>query len=66
MDEQPHTTAPEQLELALRIMGNEVIAFSISSQSPRRNWIIVGLITMIVLAVVANQLTPLIQLLIWG
>lgn len=48
----------ETFEIALRILGNEIFAMQISSKSAKKNWIIFGLITLVLLTVLANQLSP--------
>lgn len=52
---------PEKFEIAARILGNEVFAFSISSLSPRKNWIVVGSIVMFMTVISMNYLLPIIQ-----
>lgn len=52
---------PEKFEIAARILGNEVFAFSISSQSQRKNWIVIGTIVMTLTVISMNYLLPLIQ-----
>lgn len=51
---------PEKFEMAFRLLGNEVLAFSISSESKRKNWIIISIISVVVLLAVVNQFVPLI------
>lgn len=48
----------ETFEIALRILGNEIFAMQISSKSAKKNWIIFGLITLVLLTLLANQLSP--------
>ena len=54
---------PETFEIRLRILGNEVVAFSLSSESPRKNWVVIGMIVAVLVAALANQLVPLIEVL---
>lgn len=50
----------EKFELSLRLLGNEVVGFKLSSDSSRKNWIMISVIVLVALAAVANMLTPLI------
>jgi hypothetical protein len=58
MEEEP--TKPEKFEIAIRLLGNEILAFSIFSESKRKAWIAISIISIIVLLMVANQFIPLI------
>ena len=57
MTDQP-APETETFEIALRILGNEIFAMQISSKSAKKNWVIFGLITLVLLTVLANQLSP--------
>lgn len=50
---------PEKFEMALRLLGNEVLAFSILSASKRKAWIAIAIISLIVLLAVSSQFIPL-------
>lgn len=52
------TPDTETFEIALRILGNEIFAMQISSKSAKKNWVIFGLITLVLLTLLANQLSP--------
>jgi hypothetical protein len=56
-------TKPEadNFEISLRILGNEIIAMKMSSQSKTKNWAAFGIISLIVLIGLANAALPLIQ-----
>jgi hypothetical protein len=56
-DQQPPET--ETFEIALRILGNEIFAMQISSKSPKKNWVVIGLVSVVLLATLANQISPL-------
>lgn len=53
----------ENFELKLRLFGTEVIGFQLTSESPRKMWMVMGTITILLLVTVANQIVPLIHLL---
>lgn len=53
--------SPDKFELAVRILGNEVVAFSVSSESAKKNFIVIGAILAILGSVLLNQLLPVIQ-----
>jgi hypothetical protein len=57
MTDQP-APETETFEIALRILGNEIFAMQISSKSAKKNWVIFGLITLVLLTALANQLSP--------
>ena len=53
--------APEEkFSVSFRILGNEIFAVDLSSQSDRKNWAIFGLIALVLLTLFAQQLLPLI------
>jgi hypothetical protein len=53
--------SPDKFELAVRILGNEVVAFSVSSESTKKNFIVIGAILAVLGSVLLNQLLPVIQ-----
>jgi len=55
-NEQPQDS--EVFEISLRILGNEIFAMNILSKSAKKNWVIFGIITLVLLTLLANQLSP--------
>ncbi len=53
--------SPDKFELAVRILGNEVVAFSVSSESTKKNFIVIGAILAVLGSILLNQLLPVIQ-----
>jgi hypothetical protein len=53
--------SPDKFELVVRILGNEVVAFSVSSESTKKNFIVIGAILAVLGSVLLNQLLPVIQ-----
>ena len=51
----------ERLDVNLRVFNNDLVGFSITSQSTRKNWIVVGLLIMVVLAVTVKALWPIVE-----
>ncbi len=49
---------PEKFEIAIRIMGNEILAFSLMSDSPRKNWIVVSMISLIIVIMLLEYALP--------
>lgn len=49
---------PEKFEVTIRIMGNEILAFSLMSDSPRKNWILVSLISLIIVIMLLQYALP--------
>ena len=49
---------PEKFEVAIRIMGNEIIAFSLNSDSPRKTWIAVSMITLVIIIMLLADALP--------
>lgn len=54
-------TESDNFEISLRLLGNEIIAMRMSSQSKTKNWAVFGLISLVILVGVANAALPLIQ-----
>lgn len=61
----PPVAVPEEekFEIALRLLGNEILAMSLLSQSKKKNWIVFGLIALVLLVAVLEKAVPLIQML---
>ena len=51
----------ERLDVNLRVFNNDLVGFSITSQSTRKNWIVVGLLIMVVSAVTVKALWPIVE-----
>lgn len=51
----------DNFEISLRLLGNEIIAMRMSSQSKTKNWAVFGLISLIILVGVANAALPIIE-----
>lgn len=49
---------PEKFEVAIRIMGNEIIAFSLTSDSKRKTWIAVSVITFVIILMLLVDTLP--------
>ena len=55
---------PERLEMVFRLLGNEIVAFTLISESKRKNWISISVISMVVILIVIDHLLPMIQALL--
>ena len=55
---------PERLEMVFRLLGNEMVAFTLISDSKRKNWISISVIAMIVTLTALDHLLPMIQTLL--
>lgn len=49
---------PDNFDLSFRILGNEIIGLSLSSQSTARNWTAFGLIVLVVLTILMAEVGP--------
>lgn len=49
---------PEKFEVTIRIMGNEILAFSLMSDSPRKNWIVVSILSLIIVIMLLEYALP--------
>ena len=49
---------PDNFDLSFRILGNEILGLSLSSQSTARNWTAFGLIVLVVLTIVMAEVGP--------
>jgi len=45
-------------ELSLRILGNEIIGMKLSSQSKAKNWAFFGLLSLVAITILVNELLP--------
>lgn len=61
--EEKQSTDPEKMEVLIRVLGNEIFAFAIVSESKRKNWIIISLISLLFVAMIFDQISPLVMLL---
>jgi len=55
---------PERLEMVFRLLGNEMVAFTLISDSRRKNWISISVIAMVVTLTVLDHLLPMIKTLL--
>lgn len=53
----------DKFEIAFRILGNEIFAMNLISKSAKKNWAVFGIIMLILVTVLIQQLTPLILML---
>jgi uncharacterized membrane protein SirB2 len=51
----------DTFEISLRLLGNEVIGMKLNSQSKARNWIVLAMICLIIIAAIATEIIPLVQ-----
>ena len=51
----------EKFEISLKLLGNEIFAMQLVSQSAKKNWAIFGLISLILFTIIVDQLLPLIE-----
>lgn len=57
-------TEEDKFEIAFRVLGNEIFAMNLSSKSSKKNWAVFGIIMLILVTVLIQQLIPLITLLL--
>jgi hypothetical protein len=63
MDENtPLVAEEEKFSLNFRVLGNEIFSVELASRSSRKNWIIFGLVTMVLLSILFQQLVPLFEI----
>lgn len=48
----------EKFEISIRVMGREVFAFSLLSDSKRKNWVAISIITIIVIIALMEYALP--------
>lgn len=53
----------DKIEMGLRLLGNEILGFYVNSASRKKSWLIISMIILVLLAILANQLLPIITLL---
>ena len=59
---EPRKLAEEdKFEISLRLLGNEVFAMQLMSRSPKANWAVFGIIMMILITILVQQILPLLQ-----
>lgn len=51
----------DNFEISLRILGNEILAMRMSSQSKAKNWAVFGLLSLVVLIGLVNSALPIIE-----
>ena len=59
MSEPENNSQAENLEVSLRLLGNEILAFSIASNSSRKNWVVIGLAGLFFTVAILNQIQPI-------
>lgn len=64
MNENVTPEPPERLEMVFRLLGNEIVAFTLISESKRKNWISISVIAMVVILTALDHLLPMIQALL--
>ena len=58
MDKQIQEPSEDNFEISFRILGNEFFGMKISSQSKAKNWAFFGLLTLIAVTILVNELGP--------
>lgn len=54
--------APEEkFEISLRLLGNKILAMALLSQSKKKNWIVFGLISFVLITFILERLVPVIE-----
>lgn len=48
----------DKFEISFRVLGNEIFAMNLLSKSTKKNWVIFGLIMLILASIFIQQLTP--------
>jgi len=51
----------ESLEVSIRILNNDLVGFSVTSQSTRKNWVVVGLLVMAITVFAVKTLWPIVE-----
>jgi hypothetical protein len=51
-------TEEDNFEISFRVLGNEFFGMKISSQSKAKNWAFFGLITLVAVTLLVNELGP--------
>lgn len=58
VDKQAQEPSEDNFEISFRILGNEFFGMRISSQSKAKNWAFFGLLTLIAVTLLVNELGP--------
>jgi hypothetical protein len=58
MENEDNEGNKDNFEISLRILGNEMIGMRITSQSKTKKWAVFGLVTLIAIAMLANEFGP--------
>jgi hypothetical protein len=53
----------DKFEVSFRLLGNELFAMQLVSASRKRNWIVFGLLALILVTILAERMIPLIMML---
>ncbi len=61
MDDNDNQAPEEKFEISLRLLGNEIIAMALLSQSKKKNWVLFGLLAFILITVILERLVPVIE-----
>ena len=48
----------EKFSLTLKVLNNDIVGFSVESKSSRKNWVVIGVVIMIAVSIMTNQLYP--------
>lgn len=48
----------EKFEMSMRVMGREVLAFTMLSDSKRKNWVAISVITLAIIVVLLEYALP--------
>ena len=51
----------EKFEISLRLLGNEIFAMQLMSQSQKKNWAVFGLISLVLITIIVEQMLPIIE-----
>jgi hypothetical protein len=51
----------DDFEVSLRILGNEALGMKLSSKSKSKMWVAIAMICLVILAVVAENIIPLVE-----
>ena len=58
MDKNLPEPSEDNFEISFRILGNEFFGMKISSQSRAKNWAFFGVLTLIAVTILVNELGP--------
>jgi hypothetical protein len=51
----------DKFEIAFRVLGNEIFAMNLISKSAKKNWAVFGVVLLILVSILMQQLAPLIS-----